>query len=324
MSTELTKYLRKVLDVHAYVLPLMVNLDLPFFLIDRYTFLRGNILDNKIVFILEKNTHSSISTIIKDIHTIERTYKLPIVIVHNTITRYRASKYIDERISYVVFGEQIYMPFIAIAYEEKRREKKVEQIKKFSPATQAVYLYFLYNNKKITAYNIAQHFSYSLMTASRALSDLCRLNLITFDLSGKTGRLKSYRRINDPDYFKSGRKFLVNPIRFIYQPRSKKNIANSMSAGLSALAKKTMLNPPNYEVRAVPPMQRMEIETTALDEDYMQFQMEIQIWKYDPRKLSETDMVDDVSLMLTLETEQNERVVDELKKLMRANKWYTD
>ena len=89
------------------------------------------------------------------------------------------------------------------------------------------------------------------MTASRALNDLHSLGLLTYEINGKTGMSKCYKRINDPDYYFRGSKYLKNPVKKVVY--TEKNIAtgNSPIAGLEALSMKSMLNPPKRQVRAV-------------------------------------------------------------------------
>ena len=81
------------------------------------------------------------------------------------------------------------------------------------------------------------------MTASRALNDLYDANLLIYEIGGKTGRSKEYRRISDPEYFEKGRRFIKSPVKKVVYVKSAP--AGTLVAGLEALAELSMINPPN-------------------------------------------------------------------------------
>ena len=53
------------------------------------------------------------------------------------------------------------------------------------------------------------------------------------------------------------------------------------------------------------------------NEDYFM----LEIWKYDPTKLSDSDTIDLLSLNLSLLSEEDERVQGELESLMEGYRW---
>ncbi|MBC7087128.1 MAG: hypothetical protein H5T96_01420 [Tissierellales bacterium] len=61
-----------------------------------------------------------------------------------------------------------------------------------------IYIYFLYHKEEvINTTDFAKKLGFNTMTASRALNYLYYANLITYEIGGKTGRSKDYRRIAD-------------------------------------------------------------------------------------------------------------------------------
>ena len=89
----------------------------------------------------------------------------------------------------------------------------------------------------------AEKLGLTVMTASRALNDLYDANLLIYEIGGKTGRSKEYRRISDPEYFEKGRRFIKSPVKKVVYVKSAP--AGTLVAGLEALAELSMINPPN-------------------------------------------------------------------------------
>src|SRR5690606_1390618 len=93
-----------------------------------------------------------------------------------------------------------------------------------------------------------------------------------------------------------------------------------VTAGLSALAEKTMLNAPPRQIRAVT---SKELKDLRKDKDfrvvpesaYGLATLELEVWRYDPRLLGEKGVVDPLSLYLSLVDTDDERVEGALNDL---------
>jgi hypothetical protein len=163
------------------------------------------------------------------------------------------------------------------------------------------------------------------MTASRALNELYNANLITYEIGGKTGRSKEYKRLPDPEYFRKGRRYLKSPVKKIVFLETEPLAA--LTAGLDALAKLSMINPPGHPVRAIGREQfnTQKIEVIKNKDVIKDTQLvELQIWDYDPRQFSHTKYVDPLSLYASLKDENDERIEHALEEVLQAEPWYTD
>ena len=85
-----------------------------------------------------------------------------------------------------------------------------------------------------------------------------------------------------------------------------------------------MLSPPPMVIRACSErdIRSMNLSTVGDDrwidnDDYLM----LEIWKYDPTKLSDSDTIDLLSLNLSLLSEEDERVRGELETLMEGYRW---
>jgi hypothetical protein len=163
------------------------------------------------------------------------------------------------------------------------------------------------------------------MKASRALNDLYHANLITYEMGGKTGRSKKYKRIPDPDYFLKGSGYIKTPIRNTVYTKIKP--LESLTAGLDALSELSMINSPGYPVVAISRTQfnNQKIDTIKNRDLIKDTQLvELQIWDYDPKRFSDNNHVDILSLYASLKEEKDERIEQALEEILRGEPWYTD
>ena len=97
-----------------------------------------------------------------------------------------------------------------------------------------------------------------------------------------------------------------------------------LESGYSALAEYSMLNTPNVRCYAAERIsQWKDVMANSLYDS--QVQVAVEMWRYNPRKLSTRNTVDELSLALALREDADERVeeaVEEmLNELWRKIKW---
>ncbi|MCK5763547.1 MAG: hypothetical protein KAH05_05460, partial [Clostridiales bacterium] len=164
----------------------------------------------------------------------------------------------------------------------------------------------------------------TIMTASRILNELYGLGLLTYEIAGKTGRSKEYRRIKNPEYYRVGSEYLKNPVKkTVYVENAKENYP---IAGLEALSLISMINPPDRKVRAICKKDFYKIrEMIIVDKAKIMDKKidELQVWCYDPIFLSKNNIVDLVSLSVSLSGIKDERIEQAIENRMEAEEWYT-
>lgn len=264
-----------------------------------------------------------IETLIKHIRRIESLTNHQIVLLFKAITRYRRKSLIENRIPFIIEDGQIYLPFIGLDLKKAPEEVQTE-VKQFSASAQLVYLYFLYHkNDVVNMTEFSERMGLSKMTASRALNDLYHANLITYEIGGQTGRSKKYKRIPDPEYYLKGRACLRNPVNKIVFTNAVP--PGSLTAGVDALARLSMLNGPGHPVKVISReeynKQKIEIITNMdlIKDTYL---IELEIWDYDPKHLSDKDNVDLLSLYASLAEVKDERIEQVLSEVLQDEPWY--
>lgn len=318
-------YLKENIDEHIIVRPWNKKDNFPIFLRNSYNFYETTILGTQCILIEVIDENPNIDQIHKHMKQIRNLTECQIVLFYKEITRYRRKSLIENRIAFVIEDGQMYLPFLGLDLK-KAPEHIEKEMKRFTTPAQIAYLYFLYHKDEVVNMTeFAEKIGFNKMTASRALNDLYNADLITYEIGGKTGRSKEYKRIPDPDYFLNGRKYLKTPVKKTIYTKTKP--IGALDAGLDALTGLSMINPPGHPVKAIDRNQlnKEQIEIVKNKDLIKDMQLvELQIWDYDPKLFSDKHHVDLLSLYASLKEETDERVEQALEEVLRGEPWYTD
>jgi hypothetical protein len=324
LKDSLEVYLKDNISANVSINPWNGKEWLPLFLTERYAFYQMNLLGESCLLIKIIREAPGIDDMRKHMKAIRKNFEGSLVFLFKSISLFRRKSLVEHRIPFIVENGQMYLPFLGIDFKKATKEQ-VNQIEKFASSTQLVFLYFLYQkNLRINATELAMVLNVSAMTASRILNDLYTLGLLTYEISGKTGRSKEYQRIGDPEYYRRGGKYLKNPvIKVVYMEKIPDDYP---VAGLEALSKITMINPPKRRVRAVSKQKlsgMMEHIIKNLDQIADQDLAELQIWEYEPGFLATEKQVDIVSLAMSVSELRDDRVEQAIEERLKDERWYT-
>ena len=319
------RYLQECIDENTVIVPYAENETIPIALRNMYQFYEMTILSTTCILLLVDNEKLKLEYIQKHIKWVERITLKKAVLYYREISNYLRKQLTNNRIPFVIENGQMFLPFLGLHFS--RLSHTVEKAKVFfNASTQLVYLHYLYHeNENIGTNELAKKLNISAMSASRALNELYRIGLVKFQIAGKTNRSKKYKRIPDPEYFTLGKDFLLSPIeKTVYL---KKCLIFTLLSGTEALAEQTMLNPPNHQIRAIGKIEFKTIPDTFIA-DYEEAMVEnltqLEIWKYNPKLLTNSDCVDKASLYASLRDEKDERVQIALEELLKGEKWYME
>ena len=108
---------------------------------------------------------------------------------------------------------------------------------------------------------------------------------------------------------------LLNPVkRTVYIPKELVG-TDLLESGYSALAEYSMLNAPNVRCYAAERIsQWKDVMTNSLQNS--QVQVAVEMWRYNPRKLSMRNAVDELSLALALREDADERVEEAVEEML--------
>ena len=121
------------------------------------------------------------------------------------------------------------------------------------------------------------------------------------------------------ELFEKARPFLFDPVRRRFYIDKADLQEGFFVAGETALADKSMLNPPNVGVYGTAKATKPASATTQLIDG--EKQCELEIWRYDPTILSGENCADPLSLAMSLARIHDERVVMSIDEMLREGVW---
>lgn len=288
---------------------------LPNFIITRYrlqmTFLNGR----KVIFLYPKTELEPIGVLKKHIARIQKNENSPVVLVTKEISFRQKEYLIREKIPFIVEGKQIYLPFMALYLQERcSAEKQLREA--ILPSAQMLLLHFIYGGaQELSTSQAAKDLELTPTSISRASKQLEKMGLLQIKKMGVQRILWS--EDSPKTLFEKAEGKLVNPIkRTVYIPKELVG-ADLLESGYSALAECSMLNAPNVKCYATDKIsQWKDVMTNNLQDS--QLQVAVEMWRYDPRKLSADHVVDDLSLALALRENTDERVEEAVEEMLNG------
>lgn len=266
-----------------------------------------------------KDPDWNLAAIKKQVKAIGRITGQSVVVELNRLTARQRTNLIESGIAFVAGSGQVFIPFWGSYFEEKIATAR-QPVKTMSANAQLVFLFLFYRrsgNTGVTQTQIANALNMSKATCTRAVQLLSGLRLITAADEGTAKRVSLNKQ--EPNILQKALPFMTSPVhKLLYVSVLPGNIQYKLS-GIRAVAQQSMLQAlPSDGAFAIDRNAVSEIdETLLLDEQSCRdFGGQIiEVWKYDPFLLSETQYVDDVSLLLDLADESDERVQAQLDRI---------
>lgn len=239
------------------------------------------------------------------------------VFAMDNVASYHISRMVDARVNFIIPDKLMYVPTLLINLREVKDVRKLED-EMIPGIAQCVILYHLQRESLngYTTRNLAIKFKTSYASMNRALRWLDAKGLVE-----QKGEKEKILMLTDKgkDLWKKALPLMLSPIeRIVYTDES---LEDKPFAGESALEKFTMLATPEIPCKAVSKAYAYE-QKEILDKNYGDCLVEV--WRYDPMLLAQNNIVDPLSLYLSLQTNDDERVQIELKNLIKNMKWLED
>lgn len=305
-------YLNKVLGINV-VYENSIFKQLPNFIRTRYRLQMARLDEKKVIFLYPETELEQIGTLRKHIVHIQNVENLPVVLVLKEITWRQKEYLIRERIPFVVENKQIYLPFMALYLQERCSAEK-QQYEEILPSAQLLLLYLIYSGaQELSTSQASKELGLTPTSISRASRQLEEMKLVQ---TRKTGVQKILFSMDSPkELFQKVQKKLISPVkRTVYIPKEFVK-SELLESGYSALAEYSMLNAPNVTCFATEKISQWKgILTNNLQDS--RTQVAVEMWRYNPRKLSNRKCVDELSLALALKEDSDERVEEAVEEML--------
>ena len=321
---ELERYVHDALGIVVKTKPWSGTDRLPHFLKERYSFAQAELLGVPALLVIDTNPEEQApATVRKHLDILQTKQHPDLIYIRAQVTAYNRKRLIEQKVPFIVPGNQMYLPMLAIDLREHFRRLR-EESPTFSPSTQVLVLYALLRDagQVLIPSEMAPLLGYSAMTMTRAFDELETANLAEVTVRGRERclRFNGGRR----EIWDKAQPFLRSPVSKRLFIRQTETARGAISAGLTALAHHSMLAAPAYPTYALNRedwkalRQRHKIiEIPAQDPD----SSEIEVWWYPPALFAEDGIVDPLSLYLSLKADHDERTEAALEEMMEKFQW---
>lgn len=318
---RIPEYLHQILGVRPHAVAWDGAGRLPAFLTARYQFTLIDLEGQKLLLMVDKKpAPDPPATIRKHAEQVRAKWAGPIVYVRDQVTACNRKRLIEQRIPFIVPGNQMYLPELGLDLREHFRAPPPTK-PKFRPATQAVLIFSLLNGDEAgaMAFALAPAIGYTTMTLSRAFDELESAELVTSEALGRRRVLRF--RVSRREAWERAQPWLIDPVKsrhFVAIP------SKGLRAGQDALARYTMIAEPRLPVVAIGHKQWLAFthkRPEAVLPDRESAQSEVEVWKYEPRAHDRQGVVDPLSLNLSVKGTADERIEQALDVLMEQVRW---
>jgi hypothetical protein len=244
---------------------------------------------------------------------------MPVVVILDSLTYYERERLINQGVYFVISDKYAFLPSLIVNVQAKKKEKSPS---KLTPAAQYVLLYYLLSEESKEEYTIKdleQIMPYNYVALARAVANLEDCKLCSTEIKDNTGikyiRFGSYKR----ELWTKAQSYLSSPVKKVLYCDAIPEGDFSIS-GVNALSQYSHLNSEEYETSAI--WDKLFNPSGAQYNEVEGFN-KIEIWKYPTTMpfLSNHNVVDKLSLYLSMKDEPDARIEKELEIIIEEMKW---
>lgn len=298
---------------------------LPAFLSHQYDFLDGPIAHLQCLFAVDQgSTDLTPAEIAKHLSRVQSAVDGPVIYAARHLSADRRSRLIANGVPFVIPGNQLYIPQLALDLREHYRTRPKRSAEQLSPVAQAILFYHLLqlDERQNTPSRLAKALYYSAMSVGRAFEELLMHKLA---MISKVGRTKKLQFADDgQSLLEKARPLLRSPARNQLDIQTGSMMPDTMRAGESALASLTDLSPPTLPVEAIHINQwrtLIKVLDVKIVRDRDEANTVLELWHYNPKILAQGSTVDPLSLYAQFWDHSNERVAKAAEDLLDRVQW---
>ncbi len=323
VDTAVHTYLHETLGITPRVRAWQGVGKLPYFLQDAFEVRELDLLDRQILLAIDKRPEKQgLANVRGQLDKLRQLAGIPVVYVTGTLASYERKRLIDQKVPFLVPGNQLYLPDLGIDLREYFRKPSTAPGTALGPATQAMLITVLLRRPWCAQWQpakVVSELGYTAMTLSRAIKEITVAGIATLRTEGRARWLHTERTAAET--WEQAKPLLRSPIRrrVWARPIAKWKPPHVKLAGLSALARYSMLSEPQWPSFAVSPAQWKTATEAGIETlpEPLPGACEWELWQYNPALVPNNETVDPLSLTLSLRGNSDERVqlaLDELKE----------
>lgn len=257
------------------------------------------------------------SVLAKQKEVLQKQTGLTPIFIFQKIASYLFHRYTQNNLDIVVGNRQLFLPSILLVVGKEKPEPAKDP-EKVPALFQLMVLYHLEreNIDGLTMQEIAEKLKTSYATVNRCVRWMKEKGFIT--LNGGKEKQISFN-FKGKNLWTVALPFMETPIEFVVYTPELAISENSLISEQNALAEYSLLNGGPYRI-AISKEEYKKLKQKNIYWDPFG-EAGIEVWKYDPTLLSDTGVVDKLSLYLLLKDYEDERVQIELENMLNEIKW---
>jgi hypothetical protein len=323
MKAAVLRYLREILGIESSgIKPWSRANELPYFLQDAFQFGELEMLGQSVVLAMGRaEGKQSLREVRVWLDKVKNLADQPVVYVTEALASYDRRRLIEQKVPFIVPGNQLYLPDLGLDLREYFRQRSSAKTEALSPSAQAMLIAVLLRQPWQSDWQpsqVAAILGYTPMTLSRAVKELTTAGLAVAYTVGRSRWLRM--ELPPEQVWALSLPLLRTPVKRIVWVIAGAGLAQRFGriAGLSALARCSMLTEPAWPVLALTAADWKAATDAGVRElpEVQADAQEWQLWSYSPALLPDTTTVDPLSLLLSLQDDADDRVqlaLDELK-----------
>ena len=289
---------------------------LPLNILSIFTFYEAEMLGKNVVFVFEEDGDAVPPVQVKRmLEIVSMKLERTVVLITCKIASYNVQRLVHQKVNLIIPGKQMFLPELLI---NLRRDVKVNQDLKevIPPLAQVIILHHIevatLDGK--SAQEISSLFDVSYATANRAVRWLATHGLCSLAENSRTKSLHFNQ--SNKELWEVAKPLLASPVeKTLY---TDEQIHGQLVCGINALSEYSMLVGEQREWHAVT---REELAKLQIKTDEQFGSNIIEVWRYKPTWLTKKNIVDRLSLYLSLRDNEDERVQMELDNMISSMTW---
>ena len=315
------RYLEDTLDVRAEIRSTDLSAQLPYFYSEYYRFYDLDM--NGVSYLLCEGRDILVAKQVRtQLTELESRIGKQTVYLSTEINANLRRSLVENRLSFIVPKNQIYLPKLGIVFNERYRIT-FKAKDSLSPAAQVILLRTILNHEydMVTASEYAKRLKYTVMSVSRAFAELQEYGIVSREENWKE---KPYKWLfQGKELWEKALPFLINPVRRSMWIMDNGRLPYCV-AGISALSRYSLINEDDFLIYAtISSIVKNNLDIVEISQDSRPSDkvIKMQIWKYNPKLISSEDCVDRLSLYLSMKDSKDERILISLDEMMAGIRW---
>lgn len=325
---ELTKYLSQNFNLQPSFNQLINNYKIPLYLQGNYELFESELLGHRVIWAKIRDKFDlSPEQLQKQNLQLKQLLHAPIIFVFEKLESWHRKRLIEKNVGFVQPYKQLYVPDLLLQFNDISRNQKLaeKQVDKLTPPAQLAILYHLQvgslENKLFR--EIANRLNYSAMTVTRLVKELENYQLVTIEgLKEKSIKFSDLGR----ELWEKSFSLMTSPVLEIWLTDHFVQDFHFRKAGDTALATYTMIGESSQPTFAIGKEEFRSLKTlgTLHQLDKKNGTVKIEVWTYNPVILSNKQDADKLSVYLSLQNAEDERVQAERQELLNQISWLQD